>query len=175
MRAWEPVLFNQAHDLMSGTMVDKVYNETIRGYQSSQDMGNEQVDAELNAIAARMDTHVDGIPIVVFNTLGWARTDMAEIEVGSIGPNVHGLRLRDSSGADVPLQFLDTQRYDDGSLKDAKVAFIARDVPAFGYAVYQITPSESESSGGKKPDGGPAPASTSAPGRRGRLKTSTTG
>ena len=160
VRAWEPVLFNQAHDLMSGTMVDKVYNETIRGYQTSQDLGNEQIDAELNAIAARMDTHVTGIPIVVFNTLGWARTDLAEVEVGSIGPNVRGLRMRDSSGTDVPLQFLTTQRYDDGSLKDAKVAFIARDVPAFGYALYQITPSESYTSEGKKPDGSHARTST---------------
>jgi alpha-mannosidase len=159
-RAWEPVLFNQAHDLMSGTMVDKVYNETMRAYQSSQDLGNEQVDAELGAIAARMDTHGDGVPIVVFNTLGWARTDVAEIEVGSIGPNTRGLRLRDSSGTDVPLQFVDTLRYDDGSLKDVKVAFIARDVPAFGYALYQLIPSEAESSGGKKPEGTPAPAST---------------
>jgi alpha-mannosidase len=164
MKAWEPVLFNQAHDLMSGTMVDKVYNETIRGYEFSQDLGNEQGDAEINAIAARMDTRMDGIPVVVFNTLGWARTDIAQVEVGSIGPNVHGFRLRDSSGADVPLQFLSTLRYDDGSLKDAKVAFIARDVPAFGYAVYQITPSESGSSGGKKQDASPAPASSLAPG-----------
>ena len=49
-------------------------------------MGNEQIDAEINAIAARMDTRVDGVPVVVFNTLGWARTDVVEIEVGSIGP-----------------------------------------------------------------------------------------
>jgi alpha-mannosidase len=160
VRAWEPGLFNQAHDLMSGTMVDKVYLDTIRGYQSSQDFGDVQVDAELNAIAAQMDTRVDGVPVVVFNTLGWPRTDIAQVEVGSIGPNVHGLRLRDSSGTDVPVQFLDTLRYDDGSLKDVEIAFIAHDVPAFGYAVYQITPSESESSGGKKQPDLPAPAST---------------
>jgi alpha-mannosidase len=156
VRAWEPVLFNQAHDLMSGTMVDKVYLETIRGYEFSQDIGNAQIDAEINAIAGRMDTHVEGIPIVVFNTLGWARTDLAQVEVGSIGPNVHGLRLRDSSGADVPVQFLDTLRYDDGSLKDVKIAFIAHDVPAFGYAVYQVTPSETEPSADKKQGGSPA-------------------
>jgi len=160
VRAWEPVLFNQAHDLMSGTMVDKVYLETIRGYEFSQDIGNAQIDAEINAIAGRMDMHVDGVPIVVFNTLGWPRTDIAQVEVGSIGPNVHGLRMRDSSGTDVPVQFLDTRRYDDGSLKDVKIAFIAHDVPAFGYAVYQITPSESGSSGGKIPPDLPAPAST---------------
>ncbi len=144
VKAWEPVLFNQAHDLMSGTMVDKVYNESIRWYQSSQDMGAEQVDAEVEAIADKMDTQVEGVPVVVFNTLGWARTDMVQVEVGSIAPHIHGLRLRDASGTDQPLQFLDTQRYDDGSLKDVKVAFLAHDVPALGYALYQIIPSESE-------------------------------
>jgi alpha-mannosidase len=146
-RAWEPVLFNQAHDLMSGTMVDKVYNDTIRGYEFSQDLGNAQIDAELNDVAARMDTRVNGVPIVVFNTLGWSRTDVAEIEVGSIGPNIHSLSLRDPSGKDVPLQFLETLRYDDGSLKDVKLAFLARDVPAFGYALYQLVPSEADPSG----------------------------
>jgi alpha-mannosidase len=160
VKAWEPVLFNQAHDLMSGTMVDKVYNETIRGYQSSQDLGDEQIEAETNAIAAGIDTHGDGIPVVVFNTLGWARTDVVEVEVGSIAPNVHGLHLRDASGADVPLQFLNTLRYDDGSIKDASIAFIARNVPAFGYAVYQVVPSDSEISQGAKQDGGSRSASS---------------
>jgi alpha-mannosidase len=162
VRAWEPVLFNQAHDLMSGTMVDKVYNETIRGYQSSLDFGDAQVDTELSAIAQRMDTHVDGVPVVVFNNLGWARTDMVQVEVGSIGPNIHALRLRDPSGADLPLQFLDTQRYEDGSLKDVKVAFLAHDVPAFGYALYQIIPAESGtlSVAGKKRSDDPPSAST---------------
>jgi alpha-mannosidase len=160
VRAWEPVLFNQAHDLMSGTMVDKVYDETIRAYQSSKDLGDEQVDAELNAIAGRIDTHGSGVPVVVFNTLGWPRTDVAEIEVGSIGTNVHGLQMRDAAGADVPVQYLETQYYDDGSIKDAKVAFLARDVPAFGYALYQVIPSESDSSGGQKQNAGPPPASS---------------
>jgi alpha-mannosidase len=160
IKAWEPVLFNQAHDLMSGTMVDKVYNETIHAYQSSLGLGNDQIDSEINAIAAGIDTRVDGVPVVVFNTLGWARTDVVEIEVGSIGPDVHALRLRDSSGADVPVQFLNTLHYDDGSIKDARIAFIARDVPAFGYAVYLITPSESGSSAGTKSAGGPPAATT---------------
>ncbi len=40
-RAWEPVLFNQAHDLTSGTMVDKVYADTIRGYEFAKSLGDE--------------------------------------------------------------------------------------------------------------------------------------
>jgi alpha-mannosidase len=160
VKAWEPVLFNQAHDLMSGTMVDKVYHETIRGYQFSKDLGDEQVDAELNAIAGRIDTHMSGVPVMVFNPLGWARTDVAEVQVGSIGPGVYGFQMRDSSGAEVPVQFLETQHYDDGSIKDAKLAFLARDVPAFGYALYQVIPSDSESAGGKKASAGPPSASS---------------
>ena len=35
-RAWEPVLFNQAHDLASGVMTDKVYEDTIRGFELSK-------------------------------------------------------------------------------------------------------------------------------------------
>lgn len=31
-RAWKPVLFNQAHDLASGVMVDKVYDDTMLSY-----------------------------------------------------------------------------------------------------------------------------------------------
>lgn len=160
VKAWEPVLFNEAHDLMSGTIVDKVYNETIRGYQSSLDEGNAQIDAEMNAIAARIDTRVDGIPVLVFNPLGWDRTDLVQVEVGSIGPNVHGLRLLDPSGAELPMQYLETRRYDDGSLKDAKIAFLARDVPAFGYSLCQIIPSASDSGQVKPQTPGPSSAST---------------
>jgi len=50
-RAWEPVLFNQAHDLTSGTMVDKVYADTIRGYEFAKSLGDEMVEGDLDAIA----------------------------------------------------------------------------------------------------------------------------
>ena len=38
-RAWEPVLFNQAHDLASGVMTDRVYEDTIRGFEFSKAPG----------------------------------------------------------------------------------------------------------------------------------------
>jgi len=83
-----------------------------------------------------------------------------EIEVGSIGQRILSLRLRDASGAEVPLQFVNTLQYADGSLKDAKIAFIARAVPAFGYALYHIIPSGSEASGTAPAPSSPPPASS---------------
>ena len=42
-RAWEPLLFNQTHDLTSGVMVDDVYEDTVRGYSFSRGLSEEIV------------------------------------------------------------------------------------------------------------------------------------
>ena len=82
-QAWEPVLFNQAHDLTSGTMVDKVYGDTIDHYKSSKEVASGLVQDGLDAISAKIDTHSDdagGIALFVLNTLGWTRSDVAQAE-----------------------------------------------------------------------------------------------
>jgi alpha-mannosidase len=134
--AWEPALFNQTHDLASGVMTDHVYEDTIRGYEYSLRRSNELIDASWDAIASRIDTRGPGTPIVVFNPLGWTRSDIAEVEVGFGERGVIGVELTDPEGRDVPSQILEATRYADGGLKTARIAFIARDVPALGYATY---------------------------------------
>jgi len=148
-RAWEPVLFNQAHDLTSGTMVDKVYADTLRGYEFARRLGDEMVNADLDAIASNIDTRTSGgassqaIPVVVFNSLGWARTDVAQIAIGFSRSGVTSLGMIDPGGRETPVQIVESEEYAAGGLKDATVAFIARDVPAMGYSVYQILPEKS--------------------------------
>jgi alpha-mannosidase len=148
-RAWEPVLFNQAHDLTSGTMVDKVYADTIRGYEFARSLGDEMVDGDLDAIASRIDTRPSGsassmaIPVVVFNGLGWSRTDVAQVSIGLSRPGMTSLRMTDPAGRETPVQIVDSEEFSSGGLKSATVAFIARDVPAMGYSLYQILPEES--------------------------------
>jgi alpha-mannosidase len=146
MRAWEPVLFNQAHDVMSGTIVDKVYEDTIRMHQIARSQAEEITEEDLAALASKVDTRGEGMPILVFNSLGWPRTDIAEVKVGFSAPGVTDLELRDSTGAATPIQLLETERYNDGGIKDTKVAFIARDVPALGYSLYHLGPRRSASS-----------------------------
>ena len=148
-RAWEPVLFNQAHDLTSGTMVDKVYADTIRGYEFAKSLGDEMVDGDLDAIASKIDTRPSGgassaaIPVVVFNGLGWSRTDVAQVSIGLSRPGVTSLRVIDPAGRETPVQIVESEEFSSGGLKSATVAFIARDVPAMGYSLYQILPEES--------------------------------
>src|SRR5216117_3307784 len=75
-RAWEPVLFNQTHDLASGVMTDHVYEDTVRGYDFSKRLAQEMIASGWEGLAARIDTRGEGVPVVVFNPLGWPRTDV---------------------------------------------------------------------------------------------------
>ncbi|MFH1264354.1 MAG: glycoside hydrolase family 38 C-terminal domain-containing protein, partial [Planctomycetota bacterium] len=138
--AWEPVLFNQAHDLASGVMTDHVYDDTIQSYHFTKRLGDELVEARLRTLLANIDTRGEGVPLVVFNGLGSPRTDVAEVKLGFSQPGVLGLKLLDPDGSAVPAQLLDGERYGDGGLRVARILFLARDVPAMGYSVYRAVP-----------------------------------
>ena len=90
-RAWEPVLFNAAHDLASGVMTDGVYADTLRSFEFSNRLAGEAVDTNFNALVSRVDTRGEGLAVVVFNPLGWPRTDVAELSVGFAEPGVKEL------------------------------------------------------------------------------------
>jgi alpha-mannosidase len=139
-QAWEPLLFNHAHDLMSGVMTDRVYEDTLRGYDFSHRIANEAVQSRLRAAAAAIDTRGEGIPVVVWNLLGWPRTDLAVARVGFSDSGVMGLRVTGPDGQAVPVQLLKSERSGRGDLLQADVAFVARHVPALGYCVYRLQP-----------------------------------
>ena len=138
--AWEPVLFNQAHDLSSGVMVDKVYDDSMQRYHQSQQMAEDIVRSNLDHLTARADTSGGGVPIAVFNALAWTRSDLAEVDVAFSEPGVRSFALLDDSGKPIPIQMSRMLRNDDGGLRQARIAFIARDVPAMGYAIYRAVP-----------------------------------
>src|SRR5206468_6984916 len=71
-RAWEPVLFNQTHDLASGVMTDHVYADTMRNYEFSKRLAEEIIATRWDSIAGQIDTRGEGVPVVVFNPLGWS-------------------------------------------------------------------------------------------------------
>ena len=149
LTAWEPVLFNQAHDLTSGTMIDEVYDDTIRHYHFAKELGIESLQGSLDAIGSQIDTHageVGAIPLMIFNSLGWSRTDVARAEVGFSDDGVKELEVRGPDGASEPVQLLESDRYESGGIRHARIIFIAHDIPALGWAVYHVVPRNSGAS-----------------------------
>src|SRR3989442_9308628 len=124
-------------------MTDHVYEDTRRSYDFTQRLAGEMIDAGWETLAARIDTRGEGVPIVVFNPLGWPRTDIAEVDVGFGERGVLDMSLADPAGKPVGLQILQADRDRDGGVTRARVLFVAHDVPALGYATYLIIPQRS--------------------------------
>ncbi len=143
-RAWEPVLFNQAHDLASGVMVDKVYEDTMLGYGFARRLGDEMLRSDLDTIAAQINSVGDGLPVVLFNMLSWPRTDVVEADAGFSQPGVQALGVVDPAGKPIPVQILQADRNEDGGIRQARISFIAQNVPAMGYSVYRVIPNPSQ-------------------------------
>jgi len=134
--AWEPVLFNQTHDLTSGVMVDKVYQDSLERYAHARLLAGNLINGSLDSIVAHADTSGNGNPLVVFNTLAWPRNDEIEVDVPFSEQGVRQFALFNAEGNAVPVQLLSVLRNEDGGIRQAHIAFIARDVPAMGYEVY---------------------------------------
>ncbi|MEP6664170.1 MAG: glycoside hydrolase family 38 C-terminal domain-containing protein, partial [Verrucomicrobiota bacterium] len=137
-RAWEPSLFNVTHDLASGVMTDKVYDDTIRSYEFSRRLAEELIATGLDKIVARIDTRGEGVALTVFNTLGWLRTDVARGDVGFSEGGVKDFDVIDPTGKIVPSQLTEANHYKDGGFRRVKFTFVARDIPALGHSVYRI-------------------------------------
>jgi alpha-mannosidase len=137
--AWRGVLFNQSHDILCGAEIDPVYENAIGRFKFSQTTAETCLGNSLKAIADQVDTTGDGAPILVFNPLSWDRSDVVECDVGFSDADTFELAVLDSMGNQVPSDLTMSERFMNGSIKRARVLFIARQVPAFGYEVYRIT------------------------------------
>jgi alpha-mannosidase len=137
-QAWEPVLFNQAHDLMSGVMTDQVWEDTCRSFDFSRKLAAQELESRLRRLVARLDTRGEGAALVVFNDLSWPRTDAVFATAGFTELDAEGVDLLGPDGQAIPVQLMEVERADNGALIRAKIAFVARDVPALGFSVYRL-------------------------------------
>ncbi len=138
--AWEPVVFNQFHDIICGSHVDLVYRATLERFAIAEHLARARQSEELAALASRIDTSGDGIPIIVFNTLGHARSEAVEVPLALGGERLVDIEVRDSSAALVPCDVLSAERYGDGSIRAARILFVARNLPPLGWEVYRVLP-----------------------------------
>jgi len=76
-----------------------------------------------------------GIPLVVFNSLTWERSDIVDYEVSVEKQGINELCLVDGKGNSVPSQIKTISTYSDGSIARAQVIFEVQ-VPSLGYVTY---------------------------------------
>src|SRR5438477_2432901 len=131
-RAWKRLLFDHFHDIMPGSGIAVNYLEAIRNLEDVQRVGNEVIREALEEIAARVNTQGEGVPVLVFNSLSWPRTELIEIEAQLPSP-ARNVQVVDGRGKPVPSELLAM----DAVTHRARVLLLAT-TPAMGYTTYFV-------------------------------------
>lgn len=132
--AWRDVMFNQFHDILPGSGIREVYIDAAARHRAADEIGRHELDGALGALEGAVDTsRVTGTPVLVWNPLAWPRTDAVRYalpagDTGDAGP----WALFDAAGHEVRTQVVPTGRY------GRDLLFVAEDVPALGYALYDL-------------------------------------
>ena len=112
-----------------GTVTDSFY---VESYKKSQRIGMELVRSAGNDLLARLAPgKVDQLPILVFNSLNWERTDFVTCEI-QFPKHWSGCKLISEEQKDTPFEIIQSSPRQN----ILTIAFYAENVPALGYKTY---------------------------------------
>jgi alpha-mannosidase len=135
--AWKKVLFNQFHDLAAGSGIAVIYKDAQHDYDEVHRISDAATQAALGQIDRHINTHASsGVPLVVWNPLGWARTDLVEATVQMPFGTKGSVSALDTDGATLPTQILST----DDTTHTYHLLIQAKNVPSLGYKVLRVVP-----------------------------------
>ncbi|NLO46314.1 MAG: alpha-mannosidase [Clostridiales bacterium] len=126
--AWKIILLNQFHDIIPGSSIAAVYEDSKEQYEEILGAGKELAEKAIGAISSRIK--LDGDSLVVFNTLGFDRDDIVETEMPANGD----FYITDSDGKVCPMQ----------ESADGKLVFLAAGIPAKGYKAFCVVRGKAE-------------------------------
>jgi alpha-mannosidase len=143
--AWEPILFSHFHDVICGTGSDRTCDETIKSYGFAEKLIDDMNKVTLRSLAELINTNAHEIPIIVFNSLPWKRTDTASTDISFTQPEIQDFSMEDWMGNPVPCQIVSQEKLPsrDG-FRRVKIQFIARDIPSLGYKVFHVMPGKKQ-------------------------------
>lgn len=127
--SWEKILLNQFHDIIPGSSIKEVYDVTDVEYKELLKTGEELVDNGINYISSNIS--LDKKSVVVVNSLGFERSDIATFEIPK---NINNVGLIDEDGKSIVCQKIDKN----------KAIFFAENIPANGYKTFELVESTVE-------------------------------
>lgn len=135
--AWKKASFNQFHDVAAGTGIAAVYLDAQKDYDAIHRITNEATDNALQELDShvRTDAH-PGVPIIVWNTLNWKRTDVVEVSVQMPEAEPNGISVLDAGNQPVPMQVLSK----DEATHTYRLLLKPGSVPSVGYTVLHAVP-----------------------------------
>jgi alpha-mannosidase len=127
---WERILLNQFHDILPGSSIPEVYEDSRADYEAIFAAGNEALAGAEQRLLGAMARETAGV--VVFNGCSWERAGLVRLPWTE---ELAGLRLVDGDGEALTSQRVSGETGDELLLR---VSY----VPALGYAAFAASEEE---------------------------------
>lgn len=127
---WHTILLNQFHDILPGSSIHQVYEDSAADYARVLENGERIRSEAMGYVEPFINTEGDGTPAIVYNTLSWPRDGVVEMDAPRGATRV---TVWDPTGRSLP-----------ACIENGKVLFLAERVPACGYAVYRVVSGSTE-------------------------------
>jgi alpha-mannosidase len=130
--AWEAKIFpDHGWGGKNGQITDDLFR---RKYELARSEASQILEHSTRSIASHIKASPKkGVPVVVFNSLNWDRTDIVNFQLGFNEGDAMSITMTDSRGNDIPIQYQVEKEYRDGSIQLANVCFVAGKVPSIGF------------------------------------------
>jgi len=131
-QTWKNLLFDHFHDIMPGSGIAVNYLDAKRNLENVDRFANDVAIRSLQEIAAHVNTQVEGVPVMIFNSLSWPRTEVTEVEAQLPAP-AKQIEVTDASGKLVESQLLSL----DPETHRARF-LLSSNTPSLGYKTYFV-------------------------------------
>lgn len=131
-RDWKRLLFDDFHDILPGSGIAVNYLDAKRNLEDVGRSGRAILNGSLSEIAAHINTEGPGVPMVIFNSLSWARREVIETEAQLPGVATQ-VEVLDKTGKPVPSQLISMDR----ETHRARLLLLAN-IPSLGYGTYFV-------------------------------------
>ena len=136
---WKKVLFNQFHDLAAGSGIGVIYKDAQKDYDVVRWSTDEISSNALATVAQNIDTEGTGIPVLVYNPLGWARSGDVDVKVQMPSVAAGAIpSVSEPGGAESKVLSTDEKT----GVSELRIH--VPDVPALGYKVVEIAASSAQ-------------------------------
>jgi alpha-mannosidase len=145
--AWKYLLQNHPHDSICGCGADRTHTDMVPRFDWVEQIAGPLVAQNLAALVASMDTGRGSAcaSLVVFNPVAGPRTDKVIAEIELSGER-DAVLVREGSDEEIACQIRRTT-----PAGNVEIEFVARDIPGYGYATFQIKTRERTSSAIEQP------------------------
>ena len=145
-QAWKYLLQSQFHDSICGCFIDAVYQDVVHRFLKSLQISKKISSDSINYLDSKIDTtflNPDSHPIIVFNCLNWIRNEAVSVNlpISDIEDVSSNYSVLDNNSKRTYAKISRSIESQKEKLQEIKVSFLAEKIPAIGYKIYYLTPS----------------------------------